>query len=176
VVKKTGGGGKLGRSEIVTVRLDPKLRYGVELASRKHRRTASSFIEWAVEQVLQQVIVRDHRGEDATIAEAHKLSWDVDEPDRLINLALYYPELLTHDEERVWKLILDHSAFWRTKAEPSALPKRHPLDSLLDRSLVRQHWQTLKGVARGELDKEELPQLPGGLATPASIRTKSREE
>ena len=53
--KRKGGGGKLARSETVTVRLDPKLRYLAELAARKQRRTVSSFIEWAVEQSFSGV-------------------------------------------------------------------------------------------------------------------------
>ena len=40
-----GGGAKLSRSETVTVRLDPKLRYLAELGARSQRRTVSSFIE-----------------------------------------------------------------------------------------------------------------------------------
>ena len=39
---RKAGGGKLSRSETVTVRLDPKLRYLAELAARIHRRTLSS--------------------------------------------------------------------------------------------------------------------------------------
>lgn len=56
--KRKGGGGKLSRSEIVTVRLDPKLRFAVELAARKQRRTASSFIEWAVEEAIKRLPLR----------------------------------------------------------------------------------------------------------------------
>ena len=51
--KRRGGGGKLARSETVTVRLAPKLRYLAELAARKQRRTLSSFIEWAIEETLE---------------------------------------------------------------------------------------------------------------------------
>ena len=46
------GGGKLARSEVVTVRLDPRLRYLANLVARKQRRTLSSFIEWAIEESL----------------------------------------------------------------------------------------------------------------------------
>jgi hypothetical protein len=48
---RKGGGGKLSRSETVTVRLDPKLRYLAELAARLHRRTLSSYIEWAIKRL-----------------------------------------------------------------------------------------------------------------------------
>ena len=51
---KKSGGGKLSRSEAVTVRFDAELRYMLELAARKHRRTLSSYIEWAVEESLSE--------------------------------------------------------------------------------------------------------------------------
>src|SRR6516165_4850387 len=57
--KRKGGGAKLVRSETVTVRLDPKLRYLGEIAARKQRRTVSSFIEWAIEDVLRRVSIEE---------------------------------------------------------------------------------------------------------------------
>ena len=56
---KRKGGSKLARSETVTVRLDPKLRYLAELAARKQRRSLSSYIEWAVEDSLSRVPLRE---------------------------------------------------------------------------------------------------------------------
>jgi predicted HicB family RNase H-like nuclease len=42
------------RSEVVTVRLEPKLKYLAELAARKQRRSLSSYVEWAIKQSLSQ--------------------------------------------------------------------------------------------------------------------------
>ncbi len=46
-------GGKLSRTETVTVRLDPRLNYLCELAGRAQRRTKSGFIEWAVQRAIK---------------------------------------------------------------------------------------------------------------------------
>ncbi len=70
--KRKGGGGKLSRSEVVTVRLDPKLRFAADLAARKQRRTLSSFIEWAVEKTVQGVDIA-HEGE--TAFDAIHIAW-----------------------------------------------------------------------------------------------------
>src|SRR4051812_37525690 len=82
--KRKGGGGKLSRSETVTVRLDPKLRYLAELAARRHRRTLSSYIEWAIEDSLTRVVLQEGTGfngdHNTTIQEESSLLWDVDEP------------------------------------------------------------------------------------------------
>src|ERR1700730_13854709 len=105
-IRKRGGGGKLSRSETVTVRLDPKLRYLAELAARKQRRTLSSFIEWAIEENLKSI--HFHGAEDELSASAASVAaelWDVDEPDRFAKLALHYPDMLTYEEQILWKLI-----------------------------------------------------------------------
>jgi len=98
----SGGGGKLSRSEIVTVRLDPKLRYLAELAARKQRRTLSSFIEWAIEQSLAEVKLTER----STIADEAPALWDVDECDRFIKLALHDEGLLNYREQVLWKHLL----------------------------------------------------------------------
>jgi hypothetical protein len=56
--RKKGGGSKLFRTELVSVRIDPKLRFAVELAARKQRRTASSFVEWAIEEAIKRLPLR----------------------------------------------------------------------------------------------------------------------
>ena len=48
-------GGRLRRSEVMTMRFDPRTRYMMELASRVQRRTVSSFIDWAVTEALKGV-------------------------------------------------------------------------------------------------------------------------
>ncbi|NWG31665.1 hypothetical protein [Sulfuricystis thermophila] len=109
--KRKGGGGKLSRSETVTVRLDPKLRYLAELAARKQRRTVSSFIEWAVEQSFRDVTIyhgSGYNGDDnITIEQDAAELWDVDDAERFVRLAIKYPDLLTHDEQILWKVLLD---------------------------------------------------------------------
>ena len=109
--KRRGGGGKLARSETVTVRLDPKLRYLAELAARKQRRTVSSFIEWAVEHSFGNVDLYQGSGyngdHSVTVEEASASLWDIDECERFVKLAISYPELLNHDEQVRWKVLTD---------------------------------------------------------------------
>jgi hypothetical protein len=52
--RKKGAGGKLNRSKVVSVRLDPKLHYLTEIAAAVQRRTMSSYIEWAVQERLKR--------------------------------------------------------------------------------------------------------------------------
>lgn len=108
--KRRGGGAKPSRTETVTVRLDPKLRYLAEIAARKQRRTLSSYVEWAVEKSLDVVKLYeagDFKESDVSVAEQAEALWDVDEAERFVKLSIRYPELLTHEEQERWKMLHD---------------------------------------------------------------------
>jgi hypothetical protein len=155
---RKGGGGKLSRSETVTVRLDPKLRYLAELAARLHRRTLSSYIEWSIKGALDsEVLRRTEDGEDTLGDQAENL-WDVDDADRFAKLALRYPDLLTHEEQVRWKLIRENGLLWRGRY--------HRLHGewtweVSERSLIfpllREHWAAFCAVAEGGSPRSVLP-------------------
>lgn len=153
-----GGGGRLTRSEITTVRLDPKLKYLAELAARKQRRTLSSFIEWSIEESLRRFPIQEGDGWDQSfMAEAEKL-WDVDEADRLAKLALNYPELLTHEEQLIWKLVKENGFVWK-----GAFNKTNHMWtwSVREDALVfhnyRKYYDVFKGVVAGDITEDKLP-------------------
>lgn len=161
--RSSGGGSKLNRSETVTIRLDPKLRYLTELAARKQRRTVSSFIEWAIERALDSIILREtyehfHGGTAETnLGDEAETLWDTDEPDRIAKLGLHYPELLTHDEQVLWKLIKECGFLWLGQNDKQGYWRWEiKLDSLIFQRL-REHWDTFQQVASGEADKSSLP-------------------
>ena len=162
---RKGGGGKLFRSETVTVRLDPKLRYLSELAARKHRRTVSSYVEWAVEESLQRVNLRDESGDGlqdynraVSIGAMADSLWDVDEADRLAKLAMQFPELLTHEEQLVWKLVKENGALWTGSYDKFSNEWAwHVRPESLVYARLREHWATFNSVARGEADRSTLP-------------------
>jgi hypothetical protein len=148
---KKGGGGRLGRTEVVTVRLDPQMRYLAELAARKQRRTVSSFIEWAIQDCLKREMLGDSR----SIMDEAAILWDVYEPDRFIALARHYPELMTHDEQVMWKLISENDYLWERY---QGFEGREPL-LLIQR--LRDHWLTFKEVSEGEAHQDSLPDATG---------------
>lgn len=152
--KRKSGGGKLSRSETVTVRLDPKLRYLAELAARKQRRTVSSYIEWAIEESLNFVYIDENQ---SIAAEAASL-WDVDDPDRFAKLAIRYPDMLTHEEQTLWKLVRENGRLWKGYHLPKSgeWTWRIAENSLVFESL-REYWEIFNAVAKGEAEKTSLP-------------------
>ena len=85
---------KKGRTDNVTVRFEPKLRYLAILGARLQHRSLSAFVEWAVQEQLKTLEISGQSILDLNL-------WDVDAEDRLILLAKAAPNLLTYDEE-VW--------------------------------------------------------------------------
>jgi hypothetical protein len=179
--RRKGGGGKLARSETVTVRLDPKLRYLADLAARKQRRTLSSYIEWAMEDSLSRITLHeDGNHRLITLGEEAPNLWDVDDSDRFAKLALRYPDLLTHEEQVRWKNIRECGYLWR-----GAFSKSHPYEwkwDVEEGSLcferLRDHWNAFAAVARGEAPTSTLPtwtkvdpnpKKPTGIASVANM-------
>ncbi len=160
-------GGKLARSEVVTVRLDPKTKYAAELAARIQRRTISSFIEWAVECALKEVaIVSQERDplNDEKLWDVMSRLWDVDEPDRLINLALRLPQLMNHEEQQIWKLIRINKYFWRVRKEPNGeYTWGNDLNSIRQDLIVervRKHWNTIIELVDDPDSDNVIPEGP----------------
>jgi hypothetical protein len=159
--KPKGGGGRLSRSETVTVRLDPKLRYLAELAALKHRRTLSSFIEWAIEDTLHRVKLREGGGynddSETTVFDDAVALWDVDDADRFAKLALRYPELLTHEEQKRWKLIRENGFLWRGKYGSNNKWEWTIGEQSLILDRLRESWERFCAVARGDAQTSALP-------------------
>ena len=164
---RKGGGGKLARTETVTVRLDPKLRYLTELAARKHSRTVSSYIEWRLKASLDTEDVRPvntpaHVAAPETIGTEAEYLWDVDDADRFAKLALRYPHLLTHEEQVRWKLIRDNGYLWRGsyRSGPRKEWDWNREEGSLNFERLREHWATFCSVADTGSGHDKLPSWP----------------
>jgi len=145
--KRRGGGGKLSRSETVTIRLDPMLNYLADIAARVNRQTKSSFIEMAVRDAVARTALRPQQA-DVTVWSETREIWDVDEADRFVKLALRYPELLTFEEQVLWKTICQYDYYWDNQKERKLENAHWPR--------LRGDWENLKLVARGDLSASEL--------------------
>lgn len=93
--KNKQGGAGLSRTEIVTVRLNPQLKYMAELAARKQRRTLSGYIEYMLSIMINDPV--------HGIGLDLQVTWDVDPMERLVALEASYPYMLTYDEQLLLK-------------------------------------------------------------------------
>jgi uncharacterized protein (DUF1778 family) len=145
------------RSVSLVVRVNPEVRYLAEIAARLQRRTVSSFAEWAIEQALysNQVIL----DQNETVGALRFELWDVDEADRFATLALRYPGLLTHEEQVLWKLIANEDYYWKkVKTDKDGWLTWDPIENNLDWEKLREWWDVLRKVAKGEQPRSVLPE------------------
>lgn len=143
------------RSKVVGVRLDPKLRYLAELAARKQRRSLSSYIEWAVENSLHEVKLSD----GLSVSDRASGLWDVDEAERFARLAIFYPDLMNHEEQEIWKMIGDSLLLLpATNRNPGFSEVSWDWSTLEDRVFpkLREHWPSLmKAFAEGASSRRQ---------------------
>ncbi len=155
------------RTEVFAMRLDPKLKYLAEIAARKQRRSLANFIEWSLEQSLRAVVLlesEDFNGQynRSVLDEANKL-WDLEPSERLIKLAENYPDLLSYEEQLIWKAIFDVTVFDSFK-DAEGKTNFNQLDFVVgtgsnkkaDRSAVKDCWPQLVGYADGSCSIKDL--------------------
>lgn len=142
------------RTEVFAMRLDPKLRYLAEIAARKQRRSVANFMEWAIEEALKKVPLTEAAlgGTEPTVAKMANKLWELEEPDRLRVLATTYPELLSYEEQYIWRVICEHSTF----KVASNRYVRFVDEDVYDVKLIRACWSEVKAYA---LDGEKLKEL-----------------
>lgn len=146
--KKSGGGGKLRRSESVTVRLSGRTKYGAELAGMKKRRTVSSYVETVIEESFRNIkieVFADDGKErcEVTVKELLHTLWDIEESKRFILRAFHCPWLLTDEEEALFNQIKKNTAFWGTGGKCEASLKTIDFES------INQNWEILSdGLTR----------------------------
>lgn len=155
-----GAGSKLGRTETVSIRLDPRLNYLCELAARSQRRTKSSFIEATLAEQIQTQVINKWRNADSfepdTFGERADILWHVRESQRLVSLGIIAPELLTFEEQHIWSVIEENGYFWLGRWEKQKWKYNVDLEKII-RERVDEYWEDILAVAAGEKDLNVLP-------------------
>lgn len=150
--KRKGGGAKTVRSEIVTVRLDQRLRYLAEIAAKVQRRTLSSYIESTVESSLSGVMLDPEHG--VSVGAAAGNLWFISESARLARLNQMYPHLLGIVEQRLVRAAREASqilgAHLRTPGKDERERAEHEADAL------RPYWDYLKEAAEEDLPMDQI--------------------
>lgn len=145
------------RTEVFAMRLDPKLKYLAEIAARKQRRSLANFIEWAIEVGLDRVELSPNSQYSNTVWDQSSELWDIDEAERFAKLAFIAPDLLTYDEQILWKIICETGHVWRGNHNKDGDWQWNVSTNNLILDRLRKHWEDFKKVASGEADRSILP-------------------
>jgi hypothetical protein len=131
--------GSSSRTNTLSVRLQPRTRYALELLARRRHTTITGVLEAAIQRVIADPDEglfdppAGPRGKPESILEK---VLDPVEADRLVKLAMNNPSLMNYDEERLWKTIRENSSLWIVKDRPDfkAIRERWP-------ALSKQHFK-----------------------------------
>ncbi len=157
-MKKSTAGKRKGdkvRSITVSVRLDPKLRYLAELASRQQRRTLSSYIEWVVLESFSKVELAPK----TTLASKAEELWDVDPLARLVRLGYDYAHLLEYDEQVLWKIIRNEEDLWQHEDQVDPQNFHLPARGQISMAKLHERWPDLLKTASTENSTDVLPRF-----------------
>lgn len=132
--KPTKKKGETSTTVSVGIRIDPKIKFALDIMGREQKRSLTAVIEWAIGNAISQQMAP---GTDETFAALIDKVWSTDEPTRLANMAFYMPSVLTYDELRIWETVKLTPYYWTFPDAPT-IPEYFNLGAL------RSHWDALK--------------------------------
>ncbi len=150
---------------VFTVRLDDKMRYGIEIFSDYlGYRSASKFVTKAIEDQFTKVEIHTRRGNDTEIktsAEVLDEIWHPDELVRFAKTATNYPGLMTDEQRQIWQFVVETPVLWlngewRKRADGSKYWDAEKTEANLDVALLRTLWADYSNAAKGNISSETL--------------------
>lgn len=135
--KTTKKKGETSTTVSVGIRIDPKIKFALDLMGRMQKRSLTAVIEWAISNAIAQ---QRFRSPDETFDEIIGKVWSTDESTRFVKQAIYMPESLTYDELRIWETIKASMEFW-SHFPPASTDEVY--ESWVKFEAVRVHWNAL---------------------------------
>lgn len=142
------------RTEPFSIRLTPKLRYGVELLGRAQRgKSLSQVVEWAIQRGLNSVSLTG----DLSLGDALDVLWlEKTEWERIAWLYSEAPELLDFSERAICQTVIESREYRRffdngsplyqdaeTEDEAEAIQERADTEF---NKFISTHWEQLKQI------------------------------
>lgn len=95
--------GPRNKSEVITIRINPKLKFGLELVARLHNRSVAQTVEMAIPRVLEDPfdVIQNSRDVRYDRFIVNRLRTPT-RGERLLKMVLADPELQGFEEEVLW--------------------------------------------------------------------------
>jgi hypothetical protein len=126
-----------GKTQPLSIRVDPQIKYGLELLSRAQHRPITGVVEWCILEGFRREKIRDFSGEEKTVEHVLGELAAAGELERLLITGFIYPTLLSFEERRIYRVLLETPQFWKDQGHT------HTLNSFLI-NIVLPHWEKLK--------------------------------
>ena len=154
--KPTKKKGETSTTVSVGIRIDPKIKFALDMMGREQKRSLTAVIEWAISNAIAQ----QPWPSGGSFSDVIDLVWSTDEATRFVNMACFMPASLTYDELRIWETIKASSVFWHDFNGPDA---RHNVAI----NIVRENWaEILEFVNKYKSNATVVPMGTGDLAIP----------
>jgi predicted transcriptional regulator len=144
VKKKPNQGAR--KTEALTLRLDPKVRFLIDLIARQKRQSITGVIESAIELYATNYSVKaglwDEELQDDSVKH-HSLYkicnevYSTDDSFRFMMLYWVCPQLLSYEEKRLSETIYSSRIFW------DEYPHSEDRTNDIDTDVLREHWEQL---------------------------------
>jgi predicted transcriptional regulator len=146
------------KTEALSIRIDPRLRFGLELVARNQRRSVTGVVEWAIESYLNEQQIDRLNQHSQTFADVTRQAWSDNEVERLANLGTQFPELMTYEESRMWRVISQTTILWNDRQKLR-----------MDADIVLHQWAKLRPLLVEAAAQEVLLPLSNEQLTAAGI-------
>lgn len=132
-------GAEGAKTSTLSVRLTPKMRFGLEMMARLHRDSIPEIVTRAINNIFSSEY--DGLWDSDTDSPygrrwLMKLLWAERPSDRLANLAFHCPSLMSSAENRLWSHIKSESKFWKKAGAQT--------EKNLLREMLAQSWENLQ--------------------------------
>jgi predicted transcriptional regulator len=101
--------GETSTTVSVGIRIDPKIKFALDLMGRLQKRSLTAVIEWAISQAIAQQKID---GSQSSLGDVIDGIWSTDESMRFVKLCFDMPQALTYDELRIWETVKVSPIFW----------------------------------------------------------------
>lgn len=109
--------GESSTTVAVGIRIDPKIKFALDIMGRLQKRSLTAVVEWAISNAIadQKVDIAGRTGRtEMSLGRAIDQIWSTDESTRFVMLCFDMPQALTYDELRIWETIKASPFFWST--------------------------------------------------------------
>lgn len=168
----------------VSLRVDPAIKYAIDIAARIQKRTVTGVVEWSVEKALSDVkmpvdfMVLDEsykpqmpKPQNVMDAVRERL-WSPDEATRVVRLAFECPSLLTFEEGLIWESLRLSPPFW--KFTPRVITDASPWKNAR-MNIISKYWSELVRRVQEAGSIVQVSYEDVGLPTPKEIEEMKAE-
>ena len=148
------------KGEVLSIRIDPRTKYGLELMSRLQRRSVTGVVEWVIQEAFKHEVFESgqHNDQDISLEDALNWLWRINEVERIVALGAAREQLLTYEEARIWKVLKETTGLWKLLSQrgydnfrwSDVLPVWDLLKPLIDEAAQRS---IVRGLTAQELSQ-----------------------